>query len=119
MSRIGKLPVTIPAGVKVAIDANALRLEGPKGKLQTAVPAGVEVKVEGNVLHIERRTEDACDRRCEGELIPPGGEYLGQKLRLLVGGDQLPGPRVRDGTETPHPRASEGVEESPRKDPIR
>ena len=66
MSRIGKLPVTIPAGVKVAIDANALRLEGPKGKLQTAVPAGVEVKVEGNVLHIERRTEDRRVRALHG-----------------------------------------------------
>jgi large subunit ribosomal protein L6 len=66
VSRIGKLPVTIPAGVKVAIDANALRLEGPKGKLQTAVPAGVDVKVEGNVLHVERRTEDRKIRALHG-----------------------------------------------------
>jgi large subunit ribosomal protein L6 len=66
VSRIGKLPVTIPAGVKVAIDANALRLEGPKGKLQTAVPAGVDVKVEGNVLRIERRAEDRRIRALHG-----------------------------------------------------
>jgi large subunit ribosomal protein L6 len=66
VSRIGKLPVTVPAGVKVAVDANALRVEGPKGKLQTVVPAGVEVKVEGNVLHVERRTEDRRGRALHG-----------------------------------------------------
>ncbi len=66
MSRIGKLPVTIPAGVKVAVDANAVRLEGPKGKLQTAVPAGVTIKVEGNVLRVERQTEDRKVRSLHG-----------------------------------------------------
>ena len=66
MSRIGKLPVAIPAGVKVAVEASALRLEGPKGKLQTALPAGVEVKVEGNVLRVERRAEDRRIRALHG-----------------------------------------------------
>ena len=66
MSRIGKLPVTIPTGVKVAIDSNALRLEGPKGKLQTEIPAGVDVKVEGNVLRVERQAEDRKVRALHG-----------------------------------------------------
>jgi large subunit ribosomal protein L6 len=66
VSRIGKLPVTSPTGVKVAVDANALRLEGPKGKLQTALPAGVDVKVEGNVLRVERQTEDRRVRALHG-----------------------------------------------------
>lgn len=66
MSRIGKLPVTIPTGVKVAVDANAVRLEGPKGKLQTAVPAGVTVKVDGNVLRVERQAEDRKIRALHG-----------------------------------------------------
>ncbi|HEX5022035.1 MAG TPA: 50S ribosomal protein L6 [Candidatus Binatia bacterium] len=66
MSRIGKLPVTIPTGVKVAIDSNALRLEGPKGKLQTEIPAGVDVKVEGNVLRVERQAEDRKARALHG-----------------------------------------------------
>lgn len=66
MSRIGKLPVTIPTGVKVAIDSNALRLEGPKGKLQTEIPTGVGVKVEGNVLHVERQAEDRKVRALHG-----------------------------------------------------
>jgi len=66
VSRIGKLPVTIPTGVKVAIDSNALRLVGPKGKLQTEIPTGVGVKVEGNVLHVERQAEDRKVRALHG-----------------------------------------------------
>ncbi len=66
MSRIGKLPVTIPAGVKVAVDANSVCLEGPKGKLQTAVPAGVTIKIEGNLLRVERQAEDRKIRALHG-----------------------------------------------------
>lgn len=66
MSRIGKLPVTIPSGVKVAVDASGVRLEGPKGKLQVAIPSQVEVKVEGNLLRIERRSEDRKIRALHG-----------------------------------------------------
>jgi len=66
VSRIGKLPVTIPAGVKVAVDADGVRVEGPKGKLQAAVPSQVEVRVEGNLLRVERRTEDRKIRALHG-----------------------------------------------------
>lgn len=57
MSRIGKLPVTIPAGVKIAVDPNAITLEGPRGKLQAPIPSGVLVTVEGNVVHVARDNE--------------------------------------------------------------
>jgi large subunit ribosomal protein L6 len=66
VSRIGKLPVAIPAGVKVAVEGNAVRLEGPKGKLHASVPSGVDVKVEGNLLRIERQTEDRKIRALHG-----------------------------------------------------
>ena len=66
MSRIGKLPVTIPAGVKVAVDTDAVHVEGPKGKLHTTVPAGINVNVEGNVVRIERRAEDRKSRALHG-----------------------------------------------------
>ncbi len=66
MSRIGKLPVTIPAGVKVAVDAEAVRLEGPKGKLQAPIPSGVQVKVEGNVVRVERQQNDRKMRALHG-----------------------------------------------------
>ena len=66
MSRIGKLPITIPSGVKVAIDARAIRLEGPKGKMETTIPSGVNVRVEGNVVNVERQTEDRKIRALHG-----------------------------------------------------
>jgi large subunit ribosomal protein L6 len=66
VSRIGKLPVTIPAGVKVAVDTDAVHVEGPKGKLHTTVPAGVNVNVEGKVVRIERRAEDRKSRALHG-----------------------------------------------------
>ena len=66
MSRIGKLPITIPAGVKVAVDTDAVHVEGPKGKLHTTVPAGINVNVEGNVVRIERRAEDRKSRALHG-----------------------------------------------------
>ena len=66
MSRIGKLPVTIPTGVKVAVDGGGVRLEGPKGKLQAALPPGVDVKVDGNVVRVERRADDRKVRALHG-----------------------------------------------------
>lgn len=66
MSRIGKLPVTVPAGVKIAVDPNAVRVEGPKGKLQAAIPAGVQVTVEGNVVHVTRDNEQRKLRALHG-----------------------------------------------------
>jgi large subunit ribosomal protein L6 len=66
LSRIGKLPIAIPSGVKVAIDARAVHLEGPKGKMQTAIPVGVDVKVEDNVVSVERQTEDRKIRALHG-----------------------------------------------------
>ena len=66
MSRIGKLPITIPTGVKVAVDADAVRLEGPKGKLHTSIPQGVKVKVEGNMVRVERAGEERRIRALHG-----------------------------------------------------
>ncbi len=45
MSRIGKLPVTVPSGVKVALNGSTLSIEGPKGKLQGHVKEGIVVTV--------------------------------------------------------------------------
>ena len=66
MSRIGKLPITIPSGVKVAVEPKEVCLEGPKGKLKTAVPVGVRVKVEGNVVRVEREGEERKVRALHG-----------------------------------------------------
>ena len=66
MSRIGKLPVTIPAGVKVVVDPGAVKLEGPKGKLQAPIPPGVQVTIEGNVVQVARDNEERKVRALHG-----------------------------------------------------
>jgi large subunit ribosomal protein L6 len=66
VSRIGKLPITIPSGVKVAVEPKEVCLEGPKGKLKTAVPVGVRVKVERNVVRVEREGEERKVRALHG-----------------------------------------------------
>ncbi len=38
MSRIGKKPIVVPAGVTVAMDGNTVSVQGPKGKLSQAIP---------------------------------------------------------------------------------
>ena len=44
MSRIGKQPVVVPANVKVAVEGNTVRVEGPKGKLETSFRPEIGVK---------------------------------------------------------------------------
>jgi large subunit ribosomal protein L6 len=53
MSRVGKKPIPLPKGVKVAIGAE-LEVEGPKGKLKVPVPAGIHAKQSGGILELER-----------------------------------------------------------------
>ena len=66
MSRIGKLPITVPSGVKLVVEPREIRLEGPKGKLRTAIPAGVTVKVEENIIQVERESEERKVRALHG-----------------------------------------------------
>ena len=66
MSRIGKLPITVPSGVKLVVEPQEIRLEGPKGKLTTAIPAGVTVKVEENIIQVERESEERKVRALHG-----------------------------------------------------
>lgn len=66
MSRIGKLPITIPAGVKVALDGKLFRVEGPKGKLQTSVPRGIAIKVDDKVVRVGRENDERKVRALHG-----------------------------------------------------
>ena len=51
MSRIGRLPVTIPAGVTVEIaENNKVTVKGPKGTLERELPTEMEIKVDGETI---------------------------------------------------------------------
>jgi large subunit ribosomal protein L6 len=52
MSRIGKLPVTIPSGVTVEVRKREVFVKGPKGEMTHPVLAGTDVEVEGNTVRV-------------------------------------------------------------------
>ena len=67
MSRIGKLPITVPAGVTVTVDENNLvTVKGPKGTLTQQVNPDITIKQEGNVLTLERPTDNKNHRAMHG-----------------------------------------------------
>ena len=66
MSRIGKLPIAVPSGVKIAVGGDAIHVEGPKGKLSAAIPSGILVKVDGTVVRVERGEEARKARALHG-----------------------------------------------------
>ncbi|MBE5790127.1 MAG: 50S ribosomal protein L6 [Clostridiales bacterium] len=67
MSRIGKLPITVPAGVTVTVDANNLvTVKGPKGTLSQQINPAITVKQEGNILTLERPTDSKPHKAMHG-----------------------------------------------------
>ena len=66
MSRIGKMPIPIPDGVKVSVVDGRVNIEGPKGKLTTPVPPGITAAVEDGVLLANRHGEDKTSRSLHG-----------------------------------------------------
>ena len=67
MSRIGKKPVVIPAGVTVTVaEGNVVTVKGPKGELTNTFNADMILSVEGNVLTVSRPTDEANHRALHG-----------------------------------------------------
>ena len=67
MSRIGKKPVVIPAGVTVEVaEGNVVTVKGPKGTLTNTFNADMIINVEGNVLTVSRPTDEAQHRALHG-----------------------------------------------------
>ncbi len=67
MSRIGKLPIHVPAGVTVTVDSdNLVTVKGPKGTLSQQVNSAITVKQEGNVVTLERPTDSKPHKAMHG-----------------------------------------------------
>ena len=67
MSRIGRLPITVPAGVTVTIaDDNTVTVKGPKGQLSQKVNPDITIAQEGNMLHVARPSDDKNHRSLHG-----------------------------------------------------
>ncbi|MDO5081502.1 50S ribosomal protein L6 [Buchananella hordeovulneris] len=66
MSRIGKLPVTVPAGVDVQIDGALVTVKGPKGTLTHTIPTPIQVVVEDGSLVVSRPNDERASRALHG-----------------------------------------------------
>jgi len=66
MSRIGKLPVEVPAGVKISRNHSMIMVEGPKGKLSMEVPKGVDVVLGDRAVEVKRSSEGRTERSYHG-----------------------------------------------------
>ncbi len=67
MSRIGRLPVAIPAGVEVKVSPeNVVEVKGPKGVLTLAVNKNITVEIDGNTLHVKRANDEQENRAMHG-----------------------------------------------------
>jgi large subunit ribosomal protein L6 len=66
MSRIGRLPIDIPAGVDVTVDGSAVTVKGPKGELALTVASPIEVKVEDGQVLVTRPDDERESRSLHG-----------------------------------------------------
>ena len=128
MSRIGRKPVEIPAGVSIAIGASTVTVKGPKGSLSLNVPSTCKVAQEGNALSVTRASDEKSVRAAHGttrahlnnmvrgvtsgftkdlEIVGVGykAEAKGKTLVLTIGYSHLVNFAVPEGitVETPEP----------------
>lgn len=66
MSRIGKLPISIPSGVTVSNQNGLITVKGPKGELSQKVDSRIEVKVENNEVVLSRTSDERIERSMHG-----------------------------------------------------
>lgn len=66
MSRIGRQPVTVPAGVEVKIDGSRLWLKGPKGQLERILHRDMTLKYDGGQLLVERPSDNKQHKSLHG-----------------------------------------------------
>ncbi len=66
MSRIGRKPISVPAGVEVKVDGTTVTVKGPKGSLTNTFNKDMIIKVEGNEIIVERPSEDKLHKSLHG-----------------------------------------------------
>ncbi len=66
MSRVGKVPLSIPDSVRIKVDPGAISVEGPKGNLSGSIPSNIWVKMEGKELKVGRESDTPDNRAMHG-----------------------------------------------------
>ena len=91
MSRIGRMPVEIPAGVTVTVNGNTVTVKGPKGTLTQSFSERMTISVEGNQVHVARPTDEKEDRSLHGltraliQYMVTGVSVGYKKILLIIG----------------------------------
>jgi large subunit ribosomal protein L6 len=66
MSRIGKLPIAVPAGVTVKVEGNKVSVKGPKGELSRTIHPEMAVKLDGSTLTVARPSDETAHKSLHG-----------------------------------------------------
>ena len=66
MSRIGRAPITVPAGVEVKVDGSTVTAKGPKGTLTKTMHSNMSIAMEGNVITVTRPDDNKENRSLHG-----------------------------------------------------
>lgn len=66
MSRIGKQPILVPAGVEATVNGADVAVKGPKGELSLVLPSPITAKLEGNEILVVRPNDDRTSRELHG-----------------------------------------------------
>ena len=66
MSRIGRSPITIPAGVTVTLADRSVEISGPQGKLDRSLPERISIRQDGDTLVVERPDDERRSRALHG-----------------------------------------------------
>ena len=66
MSRIGRAPITVPAGVEVKVDGSTVTAKGPKGTLTKTMHSNMSIAMEGNVITVTRPNDNKENRSLHG-----------------------------------------------------
>ncbi len=66
MSRIGKMPITVPAGVTVTVENNFVTVKGPKGELARQINRRMKLNLDNGVMTVERPSDEKQDRAMHG-----------------------------------------------------
>jgi large subunit ribosomal protein L6 len=103
MSRIGRLPIDIPAGVDIKVDGSSVTVKGPKGELGLTVASPIEVKIEDGQVLVTRPDDERESRSLHGltrtlihnqiigvtEGYSKGLEIVGTGYRVAAKGNSL------------------------------
>ena len=91
MSRIGRMPVEIPAGVTVTVNGNTVTVKGPKGTLTDSFNERMTIVVEGNQVLVQRPTDEKEDKSLHGltraliQNMVTGVSQGYKKILLIIG----------------------------------